>query len=615
MIAVRAVAGGARFQSFQMLGGPEHGAERIARLRSELGRFAIDGFVVPRADRHQNEYVAPSDERLLWLTGFSGSAGLAIVFDDKAALFVDGRYTAQAPAQVDISVFAVAPIATTTPSGWIEANVKKGGRIGYDPWLLTTETVDRLRRAAEKRGAELVALATNPIDAIWSDRPSEPSGPVKIYPLRLSGERTVSKIERVRATLEGVDGLLVSDPHCVAWLFNIRGSDVSHTPLPLSFAYVPRLGRPTLFVDGRKLSNSVRENVSARAHVVEPACLEATIESLGRQGLKVVLDKTTAPAKLGDILVSAGGEAVLGADPIGLMKARKNAVELAGARSAQLRDGVAVTRFLAWVDREATKGSVTEIDAANALEAFRRETGSLKDISFPTIAATGPHAAIPHYRVSEASNIPIAKGLFLIDSGGQYEDGTTDITRTVAVGPTTQTMRDRFTRVLKGHIAIARTVFPKGTTGAQIDAFARRALWEAGLDFDHGTGHGIGAYLSVHEGPQRIAKTGTVALEAGMILSNEPGYYASGQFGIRIENLVIVEPRRIAGGDREMLAFETITLAPIDRRAIEVGMLDATERKWIDEYHSRVRKTLTPLLDRPSAAWLAQATRKLSAKR
>ncbi len=611
MIAGPARAFESLYQSFAELGGPAHGAARVAALRGELAARGLAGFVAPRADEHQNEYVPAAAERLMWLTGFSGSAGLAIVLEDKGAIFVDGRYTVQAPAQVDPAVFAVRPIAEEPPGAWIEANLKPGARLGYDPWLHTPEMVERLSKACRAAGGELVALDSNPIDAIWKDRPEAPLGAVSAHPARLAGESAAGKMARVRAALEGKDGLLVSDAHAVAWLFNIRGADVAHTPLPLSFAYLPRQGRATLFVDGRKLSSAMRARLGALADIDEPDWLAGFMTGLGAAGLRVAFDAASAPARLTQALEAAGGTAIVGPDPIALMKAVKNKAELAGARAAHLRDGAAMARFLCWFDREAPKGKLSEIAAAEALETFRRETGALKDISFPTIAAAGPHAAIPHYCVSEASNLRIGRGIFLIDSGGQYEDGTTDITRTIAVGRPSAEMRDRFTRVLKGHIAIARAVFPVGTSGAQIDALARQALWRAGLDFDHGTGHGVGSYLSVHEGPQRIAKTGTVALAPGMIVSNEPGYYAAGKYGIRIENLVVVEERALPGAERKMLGFETISLAPIDLRLVEGKLLDGEEIGWLDAYHARVRSVIGPLVDRETRGWLREATRRV----
>jgi len=596
------------FQSFGEIGNGSKGRERVRALRAELQRRGLAGFIVPRADEHQNEYVPACAERLLWLTGFSGSAGLAIVLGQAAAIFVDGRYTVQAPSQVDIGVFKPQHVVDEPPSQWIAANLKHGERLGYDPWLHTPEMVERYAKACAGAGGELVAVESNPIDAVWADRPTAPLGPISLHKKLYAGETANSKLKRVREALKDCDGLVVSDAHNVAWLLNIRGADVAHTPLPLCFALVPKAGRPTLFVDPRKLSPAVREALAPLVDVAEPQSLVSAIEAVRGKWL---FDSATAPARLSQALKGAGGEPVAAADPITLMKAAKNAAELEGARAAHLRDGAAMARFLAWFDAEAPNGRLTEIEACRALETFRRDTGALKDISFPSIAGAGPHAAIPHYKVSEKSNLKIGRGIFLIDSGGQYEDGTTDITRTICVGRPTSAMRDRFTRVLKGHIAIAQAVFPKGTSGAQIDALARQSLWSVGLDFDHGVGHGIGSYLSVHEGPQRIAKTGTVALAPGMIISNEPGFYAAGKFGIRIENLVVVETRTIAGAERPMLGFETISLAPIDLRLIEPKMLTEVEIAWLDAYHKRVRKMLSPLVDRATRAWLAQATRAL----
>jgi Xaa-Pro aminopeptidase len=604
-----------RFQSFADVGGPSHAAARVAELRDALEKAGVAGFIVPRADEHQNEYVPPCAERLLWLTGFSGSAGTAIVLKDKAALFVDGRYVEQARAQTDRSVFELRNVADDPPGEWISRNVRPGDKLGYDPHFHTPDAVSRFSAACKSAGAELFALAANPIDAIWRDRPQPPLGQVTLHRGRHAGEGSVAKIARARAALKSSDGLVVSDPHNLAWLFNIRGADIAHTPLPLGFAYVPLNGRPVIFLDSRKLAPAVRDALGQQVELMEPDALAAFVERLGGRGLRISFDAATSPAWLTQTFERAGGKADVGADPITLMKAAKNKAELAGARAAQERDGAAVTRFLAWFDTESPQGRLTEIDAVRALETFRRTTGVLRDVSFPTIAGAGPNSALPHYRVSESSNRRIERGIFLIDSGAQYEDGTTDVTRTIAVGRPTNMMRDRFTRVLKGHIAIARAVFPKGTTGAQIDVLARLALWRAGFDFDHGVGHGVGSYLSVHEGPHRIAKTGTTALVPGMILSNEPGYYAPGAFGIRIENLVVVEPRTIAGAEREMLGFETLTLAPIDLRLIERKLMDADEVKWFDSYHARVRKILAPLVDTTTRRWLTGATRRLDSAR
>jgi Xaa-Pro aminopeptidase len=601
-----------RFQSFVELSDPSHGSARVGALRAELAQQGLAGFIVPRADEHQNEYVPANAERLRWLTGFAGSAGIAVVLKDAAALFVDGRYTAQVKTQADGSVFEFRHIMDEPPTEWIAQKLKEGDKLGYDPRLHTPEAVARFAAACEKAGAALVAVDSNPIDAIWLDRPPAPVGAIAPHAIRFAGESVGAKIARARKALTASDGLLISDPHNLAWLFNIRGSDVSYTPLPIGWGYLPLEGRPVVFVDHRKLTVASRHRLGRQAEIHEPDVLERFVEDLGRQGLRVTFDAATAPAYLTQVIERAGGKADLRLDPITLMKAVKNPVELAGARAAHERDGAAMARFLAWFAGEAPRGRLTEIDAVQALETFRRESPALKDISFPTIAGAGPNSAIPHYRVSEASNRRIERGVFLIDSGAQYEDGTTDITRTIAVGRPTSLIRDRFTRVLKGHIAVACAVFPPGTAGAQIDALARVALWRAGLDFDHGTGHGVGSYLSVHEGPQRLAKTGTTALAPGMIVSNEPGYYAAGAFGIRIENLVAVEARTIPRGERPMLGFETLTLAPIDLALVEPKLLDADEIAWLDDYHARVRKTLSPLIDASTRRWLTQATRRLA---
>jgi len=582
----------------------------LTDLRRELQRLGIQGFVVPRADEHQNEYVPANAERLLWLTGFPGSAGIALVLKDKAALFVDGRYTEQAKLQVDSSLFELRHTVDDPPFEWIGRNLRSGDRLGYDPRLLTPDSVSRFASACRKAQAELIAIDANPIDTIWRDRPAAPLGVITQHKMRFAGESAAAKIAGVRKALNGVDGLLVSDPHNLAWLFNIRGSDVSHTPLPLGFAYLRSEGRPVLFLDSRKLSDAVRDSLGDLSEQLEPDALEPFVRQLGQDGAQVVFDAATAPALLTQALEKAGGKADIGKDPIALMKAVKNKAELAGARAAHLRDGAAMVRFLAWFDAEVAHKKLTEIDAVNALEGFRRATGALKDISFPTIAAAGPNSALPHYRVTLASNSTIHRGIFLIDSGGQYEDGTTDITRTIAIGRPTRLMRDRFTRVLKGHIAIARAVFPKGTSGGQIDALARLPLWRVGLDFDHGTGHGVGSYLSVHEGPHRISKKGDTPLVPGMILSNEPGYYLRGEFGIRIENLVVVESRTLANSDGDMLGFETLTLAPIDLRLVDWKLMDPEEIKWLNDYHAHVRKTLSPLVDSATRRWLATATRR-----
>jgi Xaa-Pro aminopeptidase len=601
----------ALFQTFEE---PESGVALTARLsafREELARRNLTGFVIPRADQQQNEYVPPSEERLAWLTGFTGSAGQAIVLALEAALFVDGRYTLQAAKQVDGRAWSIEPLADPPPERWLEKHLAAGDRLGFDPWLHTSAAAERLAAACAKAGAELIAVESNPLDSVWTERPPPPLAPVTVHSSQFSGETEAEKLVRIRMEIAnlGADALVLSDSHAVAWTFNIRGADVSHTPLPLSYALVPKDGRAIIFIDSRKLSNSVRDHLERSADVEEPAALAPKLTELAQRGASIVLDNASAADALSRLISGAGGKPVRGNDPVSLLKAVKNVTEIEGAKTAHRRDAVALARFLAWINREGPSGALTEIDAVEALESFRRDTGALKDVSFPTIAGTGPNGAIVHYRVTRKSNRRISPGdLLLIDSGAQYEDGTTDITRTIAIGEPTVEMIDRFTRVLRGHIAIARAVFPDGTTGAQIDALARQFLWQAGIDFEHGTGHGVGSYLSVHEGPARISKLGTTPLRRGMILSNEPGYYKTDAYGIRIENLELVVGVEIAGAEKPMNAFETLTLAPIDRRLIDAKMLTATEMDWLNGYHARVRQEVRPHVDEATKVWLDAAT-------
>ncbi|MDJ0449152.1 aminopeptidase P family protein [Methylocystis sp. JR02] len=598
----------AKFQSFADASSSHDSATRIAALREELARQNLDGFLVPRADAHQNEYVPKSAERLAWLTGFTGSAGFAVVLAQEAAIFVDGRYVIQVRQEIDGKILTPIDISETAPSKWLAEHAREGARIGYDPWVHTSGQIERFAKAVEGKKIALVPLDANPIDALWADRPSEPMGPVAIHPARYAGETAASKIKKLREALKDADAALMSDPHAICWAFNIRGADVAHTPIVLAFALLPKEGAPTLYVDDAKLDAKTRATLEKFLTLRAPAELIGDLTEAGKRGATVMFDAATAPVKLVETLRAAGGKPRVAEDPAALPKAVKNKAELAGAREAHIRDGAALTRFLAWFAEAAPKGALTEITAAEAAETFRRESGDLRDISFPTISAFGEHAAIPHYRVTEKSNLKIGKGVYLIDSGAQYIDGTTDVTRTVVVGRASKQLKDHFTRVLKGHIAIARAVFPKGVTGAQLDAFARRYLWEAGLDFDHGVGHGVGSYLSVHEGPQRISKMGATPLQPGMILSNEPGYYRAGEYGIRLENLIIVEKREIAGAEREMYGFESITLAPFDLNCVEPKLMNAEETAWLNAYHAQVRKTLSPLVDAKTRKWLREAT-------
>ncbi len=600
------------FQTFDDPPEASESAPRLAALRAELARRGLDGFAVPHADRHQNEYLPPCEERLAWLTGFTGSAGIAVVLADRAALFVDGRYTLQAGDQIDTALFTIEHLVDAPPSSWIETQLAPGQRLGYDPWLHTAEGAERLAKSCAAVGAVLVATEPNPIDAVNRDRPPPPHGAVVPQDLRFSGEPAAEKLDRLRVEIRKLkaDALVVSDPHAVAWTFNIRGADVAHTPLPLAFAIIPVEGGAALYIDDRKLTVAAREALAGLVEIRPEPTFAADLAALGSEHRTVRLDQATAAQAISLSITAHGGKAPRGSDPIAAMKAVKNAAEIEGSRAAHRRDGAAVTNFLAWLDREAPRGMLTEIDAVAALETFRRDTGLLRDVSFPTISGSGPNGAIVHYRVTRKTSRTIAPGeLFLIDSGAQYQDGTTDITRTVAVGEPTPDMRDRFTRVLKGHIAIALAVFPDGTAGSQLDSFARAFLWAAGLDFDHGTGHGVGSYLSVHEGPARISKLGTAALRRGMILSNEPGYYKTGAYGIRIENLVLVaEATAVPGAEKPLNRFETLTLAPIDRRLIDRSLMTAQEIDWLDAYHAEVRDTLSPLVAEANRAWLAAAT-------
>ncbi len=605
----------ALFQTFEE---PESGvalAARLSAFREELARRNLTGFVIPRADQQQNEYVPPSEERLAWLTGFTGSAGQAIVLAQEAAVFVDGRYTLQAAKQVDRKAWSIEPLVDPPPESWLASHLEAGDRLGFDPWLQTSAAAERLAAACAKAGAELVAVDSNPLDSVWTERPRPPLGPVAVHGTQFSGEAEAEKLKRIQLEIAklGAEALVLSDSHAVAWTFNIRGADVSHTPLPLSYALVPKDGRPTVFIDHRKLSNSARDHLERSADVREPDALAPSLTELAQRGAAIALDSATAADALSRLISAAGGKPLRGSDPVSLLKAVKNVTEIEGTRNAHRRDAIALARFLAWIDREAPTGALTEIDTVEALETFRRETGALKDVSFPTIAGTGPNGAIVHYRVTRKSNRRIVPGdLLLIDSGAQYEDGTTDVTRTIAIGMPTLEMQDRFTRVLRGHIAIARAVFPDGTTGAQIDTLARQYLWQAGIDFEHGTGHGVGSYLSVHEGPARISKLGTTPLKRGMILSNEPGYYKTDAFGIRIENLELVIGTDIAGAEKPVNAFETLTLAPIDRRLIDLNMLSGDELSWLNDYHERVRHTVRPHVDEATKVWLDAATEPLS---
>ena len=588
--------------------------ERLASLRAELGRRGLDGFVVPLCDEHQGEYIPPGARRLAWLTGFGGSMGMAVVLAEQAAIFVDGRYTLQAESQVDTALIRPRHLIEEPPPEWIAENLGSGAKLGYDPWLHTADGAERLAKACERAGGELIPCAENPVDAVWRGRPPPPLSPVVPHDLRYSGESAAEKRARLAQSLAEtkVDAAVLTDPASIAWLLNIRGGDVAHTPLPLCFAILHADASVDLLIDSRKLTEALAEHLGDAVRVGPPLELRGALELLGRDAKAVQADPSTAAAWVFDRLEGAGARVVRAADPCAIPKACKNQVELAGARAAHLRDGAALTRFLAWLEANAPGGEVDEIAAARMLAEFRAEGELFRDLSFDTISGAGASGAIVHYRVTEASNRRLEAGsLYLVDSGGQYLDGTTDVTRTVAIGEPGPEERARFTAVLKGHIALAATRFPHGTTGSQLDSLARHALWQAGLDYDHGTGHGVGSYLGVHEGPQRISKLpNRVALKPGMICSNEPGYYKPGSYGIRIENLVaVVEAEDLGGAENRMLAFETLTQAPIDLNLVEPSLLGGQEIAWLDSYHGRVRQALTPLVDAETAAWLEHATR------
>ncbi|WP_338528575.1 aminopeptidase P family protein [Nitratireductor thuwali] len=604
------------FQTFDVSSDPSQAAPRVARLREEMAALGLDGLLVPRSDEHQGEYVPACAERLRWLTGFTGSAGAALILASRAVLFVDSRYTLQAREQTDPGIFEIAHVPETPPREWIRENLAEGARIGLDPWLHTIGDVRSLRETVEKAGMEIVALEENLVDRVWEDRPAPPLAPVRIHPLDFAGEKAADKIERLSEALrkEGVGRTVLTDPSSLAWLFNIRGSDVPHTPLPLGFAILSADGRPDLFLAREKLSREVEAYLTQLAELRAPDELEARLAQYASQDGIIGLDEGLAAEKLRLLAKEAGGETIAFADPASLPRATKNATELRGARAAHLRDGAALADFLAWLDGQEPE-TLDEIGVVERLEAARIRAGEeaqmpLRDISFDTISGSGPNGAIVHYRVTEKTTRKLARDeLLLLDSGGQYEDGTTDVTRTVVLGTPTEAMRKHFTLVLKGMIAISALRFPAGTRGMDIDAMARAALWKSGYDYGHGTGHGVGSFLSVHEGPQRIAKTGKQKLLTGMILSNEPGYYKPGSYGIRIENLIaITEPEPVPGGDIAMHGFETLTLTPIDKRLVEPELLTEEERTWFDAYHRRVFDEISPLVDGRTRTWLRSST-------
>lgn len=608
------------FQNFEVLSSPDQAADRVARLRAGFAASGVTAIAVPRSDEYLGEYVPACAERLAWLTGYTGSAGLVLVLADKAHVFVDGRYTNQVRAQTDPAVFEYENSVTTPLPAFLEASGLTGLRLGIDPWTWPSSEVARLQAALETLEGELVLLDHNPVDRIWDDQPQPPLRPVSLQPLSFAGTPARDKLTMIAETVTrtGADAVILADPSSVAWVFNIRGEDLPSTPHPLSRAIIPADGRPLLFIDKRKTGSKAETYLTPLADLQPPSGFDEALRALGTSGAQVMVDPGVAPHAVSMLIEKSGGTVLAAPDPARLPRACKNQAELDGSAKVHRQDGAAMVRFLAWLDAQ-KPGTLDEITAASRLEDLRRQTGEamqmpLKALSFDSISGGGPNAAIIHYRVNTQTNRQIQPGeMLLIDSGGQYMAGTTDITRTIAVGEVPQEQKRFFTLVLKGMIAISRLRFPQGTRGLDIDAFARIALWQAGADFAHGTGHGVGSYLSVHEGPQSISRRGSQELLPGMILSNEPGYYRDGAFGIRIENLVSVhEPKPIAGGDRPMLGFQTLTLCPIDKRLILKDLLDPAETEWLNDYHARVRQELTPLLaEDTERKWLERATEPL----
>ncbi|HEX7858094.1 MAG TPA: aminopeptidase P family protein [Sphingobium sp.] len=584
--------------------------DRLKALRDQLARDRLTGFVVPLTDEHMSEYVGAYAQRLAWLTGFQGSAGSAVVLPEEAAIFTDGRYTLQVREQVDGNHWQFMGIPQTSVAAWLGEHAPEGGRIGYDPWLHTRKWVEDATAALRARGAELVAVDTNPVDAIWPDRPTPGKAKVEPHDEAFAGQSSAEKRARIADWLKErrADAAVLSALDSIAWAFNIRGRDVERTPVALAFAIVHGDGTAELFVDPAKVDGELQGALGNAVSIRDREAFGDALDALA--GKTVAVDPGRAVAAIFNRLDEAGATILPVRDPTVLPKAIKNSVEIAGHKAAQSRDGAALSRFLHWLSVEGPKGGQTEMSAADQLHAFRQKDDRLVDLSFDTIAGSGPNGAVVHYRAEEKTNRLVESNtLLLVDSGGQYRDGTTDVTRTVAIGTPTEEMRRNFTLVLKGHIALATAIFPRGTKGGQLDVLARQYLWAHGLDYAHGTGHGVGSFLSVHEGPQRIATStdGDEPLQPGMIVSNEPGYYKTGEYGIRIENLILVESRAIAGAEREMLGFETLTLAPIDRALIELDLLSDSERAWMDAYHARVLAVIGPQLEGEAREWIEAA--------
>ncbi|MBV1863128.1 MAG: aminopeptidase P family protein [Rhodobacteraceae bacterium] len=594
------------FQNFNATTTPETGGPRLAALRRVLKREGLAGFMVPRADAHQGEYVAASDLRLAWLTGFTGSAGFCIALQNKAGVFIDGRYRLQVMEQVDLAHFTPVPWPETKPGDWLVEQLPAGGVIGFDPWLHTLKEIEMLEKRLTGTGISL-RRCENLVDQIWADRPAPPTNLMVAYPSEIAGKTHDDKRKELAKSLkiEGHSAAVLTLPDSIAWLLNTRGTDLGQTPVALAFALLSDDGHVTLFIDPAKVDDTLRAHLGNAVSVARPDAFGPALDQL--QGT-VRVDADSAAIWVSDRLQGAGIKVANQRDPAVLPKACKNPNEIAGTRAAHLRDGAAMAEFLAWLAGLGADPQVMEIDVAQKLEGFRAASGHLRNISFDTICGSGPNGAIVHYRVNEDSNRRIATGdILLVDSGAQYLDGTTDITRTMAIGPPPPEAVRAFTLVLKGMIAISKQRFPKGLAGRDLDALARAALWQNGMDYDHGTGHGVGVFLSVHEGPQRISKVSHEPLQAGMILSNEPGYYREGAFGIRIENLIVVQDAPALGDNRKMLQFETLTWAPIDRNLIDLALLDDVERQWLNRYHAETMSKIAPLCSDATAQWLAKA--------
>ena len=601
------------FQNFASPSDNSNTLSRLSALRDEMRQESITIFLIPHADEHQNEYLPKRAERLAWLTGFTGSAGFSIITQEQAIVFADGRYTVQVNEQIDKTAFTAESLIENPPSKWLQTNMSKDDVIAYDPWLITINQLKTYQKAAAASKSKLQAT-DNLIDRIWSDQPAEPMGTITLHDIKYAGKSTEDKISQIQKiiTRKKCDYTILTDPASLAWLFNIRGNDVVHNPLALGFAIVPANDKPLLFIDERKLNEKTQSYLENIASLYTPKELKTELLKVAK-GKSALCDADRVAVALAEIIKDADGKIIHGRDPVVLPRAIKNETECNGTRNAHLRDGIAMTKFLCWLD-EQTPNTVSEIDTAQKLEAIRAKNADamqmpLKEISFDTISASGPHAALPHYRVNKDSNRMLGDGeIYLVDSGAQHDDGTTDITRTIAIGSPPKEAIIDFTLVLKGHIAIDQARFPKGTRGIDLDVLARNALWQHGKDYAHGTGHGVGSYMNVHEGPQGIHRRAMEPLQPGMIISNEPGYYVEGKYGIRIENLVLISEAQDIGGNIETHTFENLTWAPIDKRLIDTSLLTQNEIDWLNQYHAQVFEKISPHLDEKTLIWLKIAT-------